>query len=73
MTTTIPLDEAPKGATHYAHENDEFLASWYKLENGLWSGVNTHNAYRVDKEGVGGWYCYGNFLNRPINDLIKIA
>ncbi len=71
--SNIPLDKMPKGATHYANESGDFLSSWYKFENGEWAGVNTYNADRVDKDGNGGWYYYGKFLNRPITDLIEIV
>lgn len=57
-------EDAPKDATHWAPETDDYFASWYKIEGSSWSCVNV-DSYRVFNSP---WYGLG-VMNLRINEL----
>lgn len=77
MKTPTNISNAPKDATHWAPETDNWLEAYYRLENGLWYHVSDYWASDVDERPWGmpaqNWKNNGSVrLKRPTTDLIPI-
>lgn len=78
MNKPTNIEHAPKDATHWAPETNDWLECYYRYENGLWYFVNYYWASDVDERPTGipahAWRENGvEDLLRPMTDIIEIG
>lgn len=71
------INNAPKDATHWAPETDDWQECYYRFDNGLWYQVNNYWASDVEERPYGHpakhWKVFGmKELKRPMTDLVAI-
>lgn len=77
MNRPTNIKHAPKDATHWAPETDDWLEGYYRYQDGKWYHVNYYWASDVDERPTGlpaqSWKNDGtDTLLRPLTDLVPL-